>query len=115
MNQRINEMYLTLLLLFLSVNIAPLCIFLAPSPTPPPTTLLRGRERWTKNRHYLRLDGSTSAMDREKMINKFNSPTNEHCWLFLISTRAGSLGINLIGMRLSLDEPLAGPGCRRMS
>ncbi|XP_023312756.1 helicase ARIP4-like, partial [Anoplophora glabripennis] len=41
------------------------------------------------------LDGSTSALEREKLINEFNSNPKIH--LFLVSTRAGSLGINLIG------------------
>lgn len=41
------------------------------------------------------LDGSTSALEREKLINEFNS--NPKIYLFLVSTRAGSLGINLIG------------------
>lgn len=34
-------------------------------------------------------------MEREKLINEFNSNPKIH--LFLVSTRAGSLGINLIG------------------
>uniref|UniRef100_A0A1I7U621 Helicase ARIP4 n=1 Tax=Caenorhabditis tropicalis TaxID=1561998 RepID=A0A1I7U621_9PELO len=51
-------------------------------------------ERWEKNRNYLRLDGTTSGADREKLINRFNSEPKLH--LFLISTRAGSLGINLV-------------------
>ncbi|EFO87302.1 CRE-RAD-26 protein [Caenorhabditis remanei] len=51
-------------------------------------------ERWEKNRNYLRLDGTTSGADREKLINRFNSEPGLH--LFLISTRAGSLGINLV-------------------
>ncbi|KRT81472.1 helicase, partial [Oryctes borbonicus] len=50
---------------------------------------------WAKNVNYYRLDGSTSALEREKLINEFNS--NPKIYLFLVSTRAGSLGINLIG------------------
>ncbi|XP_045475499.1 uncharacterized protein LOC123681257 isoform X2 [Harmonia axyridis] len=50
---------------------------------------------WCKNVSYYRLDGSTSALEREKLINEFNSNPKIH--LFLVSTRAGSLGINLVG------------------
>ncbi|XP_055528541.1 uncharacterized protein LOC129720807 [Wyeomyia smithii] len=50
---------------------------------------------WAKNSSYYRLDGSTAAQEREKLINEFNSNPNIH--LFLVSTRAGSLGINLVG------------------
>ncbi|CAH2007818.1 unnamed protein product [Acanthoscelides obtectus] len=50
---------------------------------------------WARNVSYYRLDGSTSALEREKLINEFNSNPKIH--LFLVSTRAGSLGINLVG------------------
>lgn len=52
-------------------------------------------EGWQRNRSYFRLDGSTSAQDRERLINEFNS--NPTVRIFLVSTRAGSLGINLVG------------------
>ncbi|XP_011301973.1 uncharacterized protein [Fopius arisanus] len=52
-------------------------------------------EKWIKNVNYYRLDGSTSALEREKLINEFN--VNPKIHLFLVSTRAGSLGINLVG------------------
>jgi hypothetical protein len=58
--------------------------------------LIPGRtERFRRLSNYYRLDGSTNAAEREKFINSFNS--NPKINLFLLSTRAGSLGINLIG------------------
>ncbi|KAG8128312.1 hypothetical protein E2320_015170 [Naja naja] len=46
---------------------------------------------------YDGLDGSTSASERERLINQFNDPNNTSVCLFLLSTRAGCLGVNLIG------------------
>ncbi|ESN91697.1 hypothetical protein HELRODRAFT_165758 [Helobdella robusta] len=43
------------------------------------------------------LDGGTAGVDREKLINQFNDYNNTRIHLFLLSTRAGCLGINLIG------------------
>lgn len=60
-----------------------------------PTSVTGTEIRWAKNMNYYRLDGSTAAQEREKLINEFNANVNVH--LFLVSTRAGSLGINLVG------------------
>ncbi|KAJ1526334.1 hypothetical protein ONE63_009483 [Megalurothrips usitatus] len=43
---------------------------------------------------YLRLDGTTKAEDRGDLLKRFNDPTSEY-FLFLLSTRAGGLGLNL--------------------
>ncbi|XP_075145696.1 ATRX chromatin remodeler XNP [Haematobia irritans] len=51
---------------------------------------------WTPNTDYFRLDGSCSVENRESMCKKFNDVTNLRSRLFLISTRAGGLGINLV-------------------
>lgn len=44
---------------------------------------------------YMRLDGSTNKMIRELDTREFNSPDSNH-FVYLISTRAGGLGINLV-------------------
>ena len=43
---------------------------------------------------YLRLDGATKADDRQAMLKLFNAPDSEY-FCFLLSTRAGGLGLNL--------------------
>lgn len=42
---------------------------------------------------YLRLDGSTHVNDRQGLIDEFND--NPEITTFLISTKAGGVGINL--------------------
>uniref|UniRef100_A0A8C9TSG7 DNA helicase n=1 Tax=Scleropages formosus TaxID=113540 RepID=A0A8C9TSG7_SCLFO len=56
----------------------------------------RGKGKWLRNVDYYRLDGSTNAVRRKKWAQAFNDTSNTRGRLFLISTRAGSLGINLI-------------------
>ncbi|KYN23065.1 Transcriptional regulator ATRX like protein, partial [Trachymyrmex cornetzi] len=51
---------------------------------------------WSLGLDYFRLDGQTSSKNRDIWCKIFNSPTNTRARLFLISTRAGGLGINLI-------------------
>ncbi len=43
---------------------------------------------------YCRIDGNTTYEDREERIDVYNKPDSEK-FLFLLSTRAGGLGINL--------------------
>lgn len=43
---------------------------------------------------YLRLDGSTKADDRSALLKEFNAPGSPF-FIFLLSTRAGGLGLNL--------------------
>mmetsp|Transcript_18606 Transcript_18606/g.23447 ORF Transcript_18606/g.23447 Transcript_18606/m.23447 type:complete len:569 (+) Transcript_18606:3-1709(+) len=43
---------------------------------------------------HLRLDGSTGAEDREQRMYQFNAPDSPY-FIFLLSTRAGGLGLNL--------------------
>ncbi|XP_060711240.1 SWI/SNF related, matrix associated, actin dependent regulator of chromatin, subfamily a, member 4a isoform X5 [Hemiscyllium ocellatum] len=43
---------------------------------------------------YLRLDGTTKSEDRGMLLKTFNEP-NSHYFIFLLSTRAGGLGLNL--------------------
>lgn len=43
---------------------------------------------------YLRLDGTTKSEDRQKMLEVFNAKNSEY-FCFLLSTRAGGLGLNL--------------------
>eukprot|EP00048_Salpingoeca_helianthica_P008050 m.117968 g.117968 ORF g.117968 m.117968 type:complete len:1260 (-) comp14500_c0_seq9:75-3854(-) len=47
-----------------------------------------------KQIRFLRLDGGTSADLRQKLLESFNAPDSPHK-VFLLSTRAGGLGLNL--------------------
>ncbi|CAK9801025.1 Lymphocyte-specific helicase [Anthophora plagiata] len=48
-----------------------------------------------RNYKYVRLDGMTNLIDRKENIKNFN--TNPEVFVFLISTRAGGVGLNLVG------------------
>lgn len=53
----------------------------------------------------MRLDGSTMAAKRTKLVDTFNDPTS-NAFAFLLSSKAGGCGINLIGgNRLVLFDP----------
>ena len=47
-----------------------------------------------RNLKYMRLDGGTKADDRTGLLKLFNAPDSEY-FCFLLSTRAGGLGLNL--------------------
>uniref|UniRef100_A0A183BK89 Helicase ATP-binding domain-containing protein n=1 Tax=Globodera pallida TaxID=36090 RepID=A0A183BK89_GLOPA len=60
------------------------------------TQLMNIMEDYFKYRgwKYLRLDGSTKHEDRGNMLTDFNAPGSDY-FLFMLSTRAGGLGLNL--------------------
>ena len=58
-----------------------------------------------RNYPHVRLDGSTSIGKRQKLVKAFNDPTS-NSFVFLLSSKAGGCGINLIGgNRLVLFDP----------
>ncbi|KAK2612163.1 DNA-dependent ATPase protein rad54 [Conoideocrella luteorostrata] len=64
-------------------------------------------ERLCRSRQYgcLRLDGTMNVNKRQKLVDRFNDPTAEE-FIFLLSSKAGGCGINLIGAnRLVLFDP----------
>lgn len=64
-------------------------------------------ERMCRARQYgsLRLDGTMNVNKRQKLVDKFNDPEGDE-FVFLLSSKAGGCGINLIGAnRLILFDP----------
>ncbi|EIW66754.1 hypothetical protein TREMEDRAFT_70028 [Tremella mesenterica DSM 1558] len=64
-------------------------------------------ERLCRLKKYgcVRLDGSMSVPKRNKTVERFNNPENKE-FVFLLSSKAGGCGINLIGAnRLILFDP----------
>ena len=54
---------------------------------------------------YFRLDGTMTINKRQKLVDQFNDPTGKE-FVFLLSSKAGGCGINLIGAnRLILFDP----------
>jgi len=56
--------------------------------------------KWRRNRDYYRIDGRVSVTSRSEVIDEFNS--DEGGRLFLSSTKAGGIGINLVGANRAL-------------
>lgn len=64
-------------------------------------------ERLCRSRQYgcLRLDGTMNVNKRQRLVDRFNDPQGEE-FVFLLSSKAGGCGINLIGAnRLVLFDP----------
>ena len=53
--------------------------------------------RWRRDEDYFRMDGQTDVVARKRYANAFNDELNIRARLFLISTLAGGIGINLVG------------------
>ena len=65
-------------------------------------------DKLCRSRGYgsLRLDGTMNVNKRQKLVDKFNDPDNLSDFIFLLSSKAGGCGINLIGAnRLVLFDP----------
>lgn len=45
---------------------------------------------------FCRLDGHTPTGQRQRLVDSFNSPYSQN-FLFLLSSKAGGVGLNLIG------------------
>ncbi|XP_056142527.1 DNA repair and recombination protein RAD54B [Lampris incognitus] len=45
---------------------------------------------------FCRLDGHTPTIQRQRLVDNFNSPSSQN-FLFLLSSKAGGVGLNLIG------------------
>ena len=52
---------------------------------------------WHKDADYFRIDGAVDCDDRAELIKDFNNIENRRARLMLVSTRAGGLGVNLVG------------------
>lgn len=64
-------------------------------------------EKMCRNKKYgsLRLDGTMNINKRQKLVDRFNDPNGSE-FIFLLSSKAGGCGINLIGAnRLILIDP----------
>ncbi|KAB5592863.1 DNA repair and recombination protein RAD54B [Ceratobasidium theobromae] len=63
------------------------------------TSTLNIVEAFCRNMHYTyhRLDGSTSVAKRQQLVDEFNQARQSKKFLFLLSAKAGGVGLNLIG------------------
>lgn len=45
--------------------------------------------------NFLRLDGGTASNQRQSLVDRFNRASAEKSFLFLLSAKAGGVGLNL--------------------
>lgn len=58
-----------------------------------------------RNYRSVRLDGTMTTKNRDKIVQRFNDPTTDQ-FVFLLSSKAGGCGLNLIGAnRLIMFDP----------
>jgi DNA repair and recombination protein RAD54B len=50
-----------------------------------------------KNYSQLRLDGSTATKERQSLVDAFNREDRSRSFVFLLSAKAGGVGLNLVG------------------
>lgn len=60
-------------------------------------TIISEPVEWKRDLDYFRMDGQTEVMARKRYTKAFNNLSNIRARLFLISTLAGGIGINLVG------------------
>ncbi|KAL7667950.1 hypothetical protein ACOME3_008676 [Neoechinorhynchus agilis] len=66
--------------------------------------------RWVFGLDYTRIDGSTCGIDRKARVAHFNKTRNRRMRLFLISTQAGGIALNLqAANRVVIFEPSWNP------
>ncbi|KEP49875.1 putative RAD54-DNA-dependent ATPase of the Snf2p family protein [Rhizoctonia solani 123E] len=63
------------------------------------TSTLNIVEAYCRSAHYTysRLDGSTAVNKRQQLVDEFNQARQSKKFLFLLSSKAGGVGLNLIG------------------
>ncbi|KAH7335916.1 SNF2 family N-terminal domain-containing protein [Rhizoctonia solani] len=63
------------------------------------TSTLNIVEAYCRSVHYTysRLDGSTAVTKRQQLVDEFNQAKQSKKFLFLLSSKAGGVGLNLIG------------------
>lgn len=63
------------------------------------TTTLNLIQEMCKAKRYpfLRLDGSTAQKQRQSLVDEFNRTSKTQSFVFLLSAKAGGVGLNLIG------------------